>query len=247
MVDLEFHEEIGSTQTRAKALTAESTAETPQLVLAARQTAGRGRGANTWWAGPGAITFSWTIDPQAYGVAPSRWASASVAVALGICKELETIVSPVGLKWPNDVFVQGRKVCGVLVETVAGHGNPRMIIGVGVNVNNTFANAPPEIANLGTSLIDLVGRPFERTGVLLELLQQIDHELKRLGAADDRQAIEWNERSLLTDRDLELETPSGPIAGRCIGVDPEGALLLSDDSTVIRLVSGVVKRISPPL
>src|SRR5690606_15388684 len=114
---VEQHVEIGSTNDRALELAADPELPTPAIVLTERQTAGRGRGANVWQSRPGALTFSLLIDPPA-GLAPERVPLVSLAAGLA-AREAIASAAPghiAKVKWPNDVYLDGRKVCGILTE-----------------------------------------------------------------------------------------------------------------------------------
>jgi len=231
------------------------------LVLAKEQTSGRGRGANRWWAGPGALTFSWVIDPLMYNLPPERFASSAIAVGLAILDVIRDVLpeelrESCGLKWPNDIYVGSRKICGILCETNTGETStgetaPRMIIGVGININNRFTEAPKEIAALATSLVDLTGRLFPLEEMLAALLEGFDQELKKLAANDSNQQERWNVASLLTNRMVTIEL--GPplsqknAAGRVVRINEHGALVLQTEVGQRTVLSGTVKSISPPL
>ncbi|QDU97764.1 biotin--[acetyl-CoA-carboxylase] ligase [Lignipirellula cremea] len=246
---LDYFAESESTQTQARQIAAERELPMPALVLASQQTAGRGRGSNRWWSSPGALTFSWVIEPQQYEINTARLASCSAAIGLAVCRTLAPLLpssAPTcGMKWPNDVFLGGRKICGVLLETLASSRGPRLVAGVGVNINNSLDGLPPEVAKLSVSLREIVGRDFELTGLLLDLLAHMDQELHRLGQNDHDQPADWNACSLLVDRQTTVETPAGLIEGRCLGLDAAGALLLASEQGVHRVLSGTVVRIEP--
>lgn len=141
---VEYHDELTSTNDLALQLV--SGQPLPLLVVAERQTGGRGRGGNKWWAAEGALTYSLVVDAAALRLEQRSWPRVSLTVALAISDTLDELLPnrAVQLKWPNDVYLQGRKVCGILVETA-----PRfpgvLVLGIGVNVNNSLAAAPAEL------------------------------------------------------------------------------------------------------
>src|SRR5690349_2367368 len=111
---IEQHEEIGSTNDRAMELAVERDLPVPALVIAERQIAGRGRGGNVWRSGAGALTFSLVIERPA-GLPRERMALLSLAAGLA-AREAVVGAAPghdVKVKWPNDVYLDGRKVCGI--------------------------------------------------------------------------------------------------------------------------------------
>jgi BirA family transcriptional regulator, biotin operon repressor / biotin---[acetyl-CoA-carboxylase] ligase len=240
---VDFHDEIDSTNLRAAALTAgESPSErSTVLVLADHQTAGRGRGSNTWWSTPGGLTFSVLLRPDALELPTSRWPQLSLTAGLAVCEAIERLSPALApqIKWPNDVFVSGRKICGILIEAATGKQSC-IILGIGLNVNNSANTAPPELGERVVALSDVVEAPLRRADVLLGVLEQLTLAVGRLATNAADIHGEFSKRSLLTGRTVEIELPSGQLAGRCQGIDADGALLVETSAGVERCLSGVV-------
>ncbi|MBX3413750.1 MAG: biotin--[acetyl-CoA-carboxylase] ligase [Pirellulales bacterium] len=241
---LEFREEIDSTNNLAIALLAESALETPALVLAERQTAGRGRGTNRWWADGGALTFSLVISPDAAGISSERWPRISHCAALAVAEAIEEFVPTAEgqLKWPNDVYLAGRKVCGVLVEVpAASKGEPqRVVVGIGVNVNNSLAGAPEDVRARAISLADVCGTSTDMTAFLLTLVQRFHEALAHLAANDAVLFAGWSRRCLLSGRTVAIDIGGRQIRGRCRGVAEDGALLVESTGGLERVLGGIV-------
>ncbi len=184
----EHHESITSTNDRAAQRALDATAELPLLVVAGRQTAGRGRGGNRWWTGPGALCFSLAVDAQTVA-ADDRSPLVAVAVGLAVVATVAPRLphQPVGIHWPNDVLAGSRKLSGILVEVLP---NRRHVIGVGLNSNNTMADAPPELRSVACTLRDLSGKEHDQTALLIELLQRMEREFERLRQEPDRVAAQ---------------------------------------------------------
>ncbi|MCA9267970.1 MAG: biotin--[acetyl-CoA-carboxylase] ligase, partial [Planctomycetales bacterium] len=129
---LEFHETIESTNDRARDLAAQADAALPALVVAGLQTAGRGRGANRWWAGRGSLAFSLAIDIAAYSLARRRLPMLSLATAVAVGEALLAHDDRLDIrwKWPNDVFAGERKLAGILIEPLAARPE-RIVVGIG--------------------------------------------------------------------------------------------------------------------
>ena len=241
---VEHHGEIGSTNDRALHLAAQPETELPLLVLADRQTAGRGRGANRWWAVEGSITFSLAVESTAANIPARRWPQLSLTTGLAVCEALEELTGSADaqVKWPNDVYLLGRKVCGILIETPPIRD--RLVIGVGLNVNNSFRTAPADLQMMASSLVDYDGRPRDLTAVLLKMLERIEacwHTLADRGfdALIDR----WRNRSYLTGQTVTLNSGPQTITGRCVGIDGDGALLLQTESDLRRCHAGTILRV----
>lgn len=238
----EHHESIDSTNARAAQLAA-TDIDLPALIVAEEQTAGRGRGSNAWWSDAGALTFSLLIDASPDQLAQATWPLVSLAAALAIgdCLAARLPVERVELKWPNDVYLNGRKVCGILVEAPPVRP-PRLVVGVGLNVNNSMVEAPDEIAERATSLVDAVGQPLDREEILREIVVRFLDNLARLQAGELQLAERWSERCLLRGREIEVQAHGTLQRGCCAGIDDAGALILETSQGRKRLFAGTVNR-----
>lgn len=213
-----------------------------ELFVANRQTAGRGRGSNVWWSAEGALTYSVLTPPVE---TPAHCLpQVSLAMGVAICKAVEHQIpaSDVALKWPNDVYLNQQKVAGILIELTPASPK-RMVIGVGLNVNNRMADAPTEIHASAISMLDAAGKfatPFDRTEVLIACLSQIESHLdqffRRAGGLIDA----WREYSLLTGRYVEIVSPRAMISGTCEGIADDGALLVRTQAGLEPCHGGVV-------
>ena len=150
----EYHPSIGSTNDRAAECAAQSAGELPLLVLADQQTAGRGRGANRWWTGPGALAFSLLLDGRTVAVGGNRSPLVALAAAVAVVDAVAPLLPehPLGIHWPNDVMVGRRKLAGILIEVLP---DGRHVVGIGLNTNNTLADAPAELQSRAVTLRDL--------------------------------------------------------------------------------------------
>lgn len=164
--------QVSSTNDVAKRLAKEGAPE-GTLIVAEQQLRGRGR-ANRQWVSPPSVGlwFSLVLRPESHAEnvgLVSLLGSVAVAEVLGLS------TAQVGLKWPNDVLVQGRKVCGVLGETDF-HGSrlTHVVLGIGINVNQTVKMFPPELVNRVTSLRMATGSQVDREDLLVKLLMQVE-------------------------------------------------------------------------
>lgn len=242
--DLEVHEELRSTNDHALQL-APRLAETPHLVIARRQRQGRGRGANQWWSSEGALTFSLIVMLDRTLVPVSRWPEFSLAAGAGVCSALEGIVhaGDMRLKWPNDVYLNERKVCGVLVEVPPGESG-RLVVGVGLNVNNSLAGGPPEIQGRATALADVHGSRLDLTDVLSAVLRGIEAEFAGIESADPARGSRWRRRCLLSGRIVTLHDGARDVTGTCQGIQDDGALLLHTEAGPQAFYGGVITEFS---
>lgn len=238
---VEFHRDLASTNDLALELAGREGFRFPLLVLAESQTAGRGRRTNRWWSAGGALTFSLLLETGATQLPPSRWPQASLTAGLAVCEALEELLADVEihLKWPNDVYLQRRKVSGILVE--APRLQPgKLVLGIGINVNNSLAGAPDDVSNMATTLCDVAGHRFPLVDVLVRVLDKLARRLDWIGSRDRELRDRWRQRCLLTNRRVQIDTISGRLVGVCQGIDDEGALLLHTDEGSQRYLAGTV-------
>jgi BirA family biotin operon repressor/biotin-[acetyl-CoA-carboxylase] ligase len=149
------------------------------------------------------------------------------------------------IKWPNDVILHDRKVAGILIECPGGvaPAKDRVIIGVGINVNNSWHNAPPDVAASGIAICDVAGQSLDRQSILTAFLRAIEGRIKQLSAERAVLQDAWQERSCLTDREVTVETDGRKVEGRCTGIADDGALLVKTKSATERFYSGSVREL----
>lgn len=238
---VEHYETISSTHDRAHEV-ARSTdpGPLPLLVVAEQQTAGRGRGSNRWWTGHGSLAFSLLFDPARRTAANEPLPGRSLAIGAAIVDTVAPLLPghTVGLHWPNDVFVGEKKIAGTLVDVLAGG---RHVLGIGLNVNNTLSGAPDEVRGRAASLCELSGERIDRTALLAALLVNVNAALRDF--VDDPQAFggQFQELCLQTGRDVTIEAGGRRTTGRCVGIGPDGALLLETGDGLQRFYSGVLR------
>lgn len=248
----EVHQRIGSTNSRARELL--DVPDGPgRVVIAEEQVAGRGRRGRTWLSPPGRnLTLSVPVRPR-IDAADGWQLGLAVALAVrGACAGLVGSVGSigsVGLKWPNDlVAVDGRKLGGLLIETVIdGDRLSGAVIGIGLNVNWRVDEMPAEIADVATSLADVVGAAVDRAELLRAVLEGLERELE---------AVEAGLSPLDRYRDacdtlgafVRVEAHGGHIEGRAVDLDGTGALVVETSTGRVPLTSGeveMVRRIVP--
>jgi BirA family biotin operon repressor/biotin-[acetyl-CoA-carboxylase] ligase len=239
---LHYFHEVGSTNDIALSLAAAGAVEGTS-VLADRQHAGRGRLGRTWFSPPGAgMYLSAIVRPGSVDWLALTTLAAGVAVARAV-----TTVSalPIGLKWPNDLVIgqPWRKVGGVLCES-AGSGAEieALVVGIGVNLEPTAA--PPELANVATSIETELGRPIERSRLVVEVLAELNGILARLRAGDRAWVCdEWRRfgRAGLHGARVRWDDQGMERFGFARGLDDSGALLVESAGRIERLIAGEVR------
>lgn len=237
---IEVHPELGSTNDRALELCSQPD-QLPALIVAERQTSGRGRQGAVWFAPEGSLTFSLAVRPAAWGISLGQWPALSLTTAVAVADAVQPLL-PAGIqaqiKWPNDVFVNGRKQAGILLES-SPTTSDALVIGVGLNVNGALASAG-EQAPLGVTLEELTGRMHNIDALLENFIAAFDQRASQLGAGAEQLVAEWNQRSLLTDREVIIDLGAERVQGRCVGLANDGALRLATASDERILHSGTV-------
>jgi BirA family biotin operon repressor/biotin-[acetyl-CoA-carboxylase] ligase len=225
----------------------------PLVVWAKEQTLGRGQRQSQWWSDNGSLTFTIAINPRTHGLRVDQEPRLSLATALAVVKAIHSSGwkdSGIGIRWPNDIEVGGRKLGGVLperVETELGH---HIVIGVGLNVLTQLDQAPPAIKDMAASLaalqsVPMDGDPIQR--LLAAILGQFDRELRNLTQECPNQVQEWNRLNLLRDQTVWVNLGPQTIEGRVQAIDRQGALCLADSGNMqmYRLFGGQILRNAP--
>jgi BirA family biotin operon repressor/biotin-[acetyl-CoA-carboxylase] ligase len=232
---------IGSTNTAAMAAAAEGAPE-GSVFLAEEQTAGRGRGANSWQSPRSSGIYCSVIVRPA--LPPSEVLVLSLAAGLAVCAAIEQVASRVSadLKWPNDVLIDGKKVCGILTEMNAEATRVRyIVVGVGINVNQaSFSKDLP-----ATSLRLVTGSEWSRVELVAALLKSLDREYRQLLEGRDAQASILRRfaenSSWVQGKAVRIEENGAVFEGTTEGLDPRGFLQVRTALGMQMVLSGTVR------
>ncbi|MGH2581564.1 MAG: biotin--[acetyl-CoA-carboxylase] ligase [Anaerolineales bacterium] len=224
----EAFESVGSTNDVVAEWTHEGTTGIC-LAFAEEQTRGRGRSGRRWFTPPGsALAFSLLLDLTAANQA--TLGKLSGLGALAVCEGLESLygLSP-RIKWPNDVLLDGKKVCGVLAEAHwSGERMQALILGIGINVART-AVPPAELLDFpAASVEEIIGASVDRPGLLRKILERVLHWKERL---DEKEFINsWQQRLAYLNESIRLERLGAePTVGVVKGLRDDGSLKLQVD------------------
>lgn len=208
--------------------------------FAEHQSVGRGRRGRTW-----ASPFGGNVYLSAFwrfNTGPAALSGLSLAVGVAVIRALRLVGVPdVGLKWPNDILWQGRKLAGVLIEMTGESAGPcDVVVGIGLNVCMP-RNSGAEIDQPWTDVYSIVGSCISRNrlaGLVLQELLLALNAFERFGLEVFRD--EWGRWDLTQDKEVELRLHDRIISGRAAGIDNSGALLLFDGSVMQAYSAGEV-------
>lgn len=211
------------------------------LVIAEHQTAGRGRLGRTWDDAPGQnLLLSVVLRPP---LPPHRLGLATLAGGVAVAEAVAAWTAPVAprIKWPNDVLLNGRKCCGMLLESSLGGADAFVVLGVGLNVNQDAF--PPTLAERATSLRLETGRLIPRVALLTDLLARLEYWTDGLAAGDDaplREAFTARMLGLGEPATVRLAADDRPLDGVIEGIDADGGLRFRTGDAVRTLHAGDV-------
>jgi BirA family biotin operon repressor/biotin-[acetyl-CoA-carboxylase] ligase len=238
--NLVFHRSLDSTNTLAKELAAQGAPE-GTLVLAEEQSAGRGR-MGRHWVSPGYanLLFSLLLRPRIH---KDQVFVTTMILALATIKAVKSRTGLTSaIKWPNDIFVRGKKLGGILTEfSLRQEEIDYVVVGLGLNVNWS-PHRTEEASRLATSILAETGSRISRNDLLVTLLRIFEPYYGEVlsGQIDDFYKT-WNEASMIIGRNVEIVTPVEKTHGRALRIDRSGALIIEDDTgKEKRIISGEV-------
>jgi BirA family biotin operon repressor/biotin-[acetyl-CoA-carboxylase] ligase len=235
-----FLREVDSTNLCAAEM-AQGGAEEGEVVVSEHQRKGRGRLGRSWQSPPGVNLYaSFVLRPRIpAAVAPQITLTAGVAVA----EALSTYCAQgVTLKWPNDVQIGGRKVCGILAEMrLKGREVDFVIVGIGINVNIRREDFDPAFRDTSTSLREELGREISRLDVAVRMFNCFETWYGTF-IKDGFQTVRgrWLTCAGILRKEIEVRSGDELQTGRVLGIDDEGALLLEAQGKVRRVIAGDV-------
>jgi len=234
---LHYEETVDSTNRVAMEL-AQGGAPEGTVVLADRQTAGRGRLQRSWQSPPGCNLYLSVILRPA--IPPHDAAQITLLAGVAVAEAISAVCPErVGIKWPNDLLIGGRKVCGILTEAKMAMGRiDSVIVGVGLNVNIDSADFDPAHRETATSLREETGRDHSREDLLFLLCERFDQWYEIFlhdGFAPVREG--WLARAEMAGKRLRILFLDEMQEGVFAGIDRDGALLIADEKGAVRRIT----------
>lgn len=211
------------------------------LVVAGMQNSGKGRRGRTWISPPGTtISFSLGLKPD---FMPDKASMLTLVMALAVSKAIKQVTGlETGIKWPNDIVVNKKKVCGILTEMSAEMDYiDNVIIGVGINVNQE--SFEEEIAQTATSLHIEMGQKVSRAAIIQAAMEYFEFYYEKFVESCDLSTIigEYNEKLVNLSAQVRVLDPRGEYDGVAKGIDEEGQLLVEKlDGSLEKVYAGEV-------
>jgi len=209
------------------------------VVLSESQTLGRGRMGRKWSSPKGkGLWFSVLLRPS---LTANECTKLTIAAAVSLRRAINQITGATpDIKWPNDLLVKGRKVAGILTEMQAELDCVKyVIIGVGVNVNQSGDEFPEQLREIAASLKIITGVPINRTALAEEIFREMDKDYKRIAQGRFEEiAQEWAINCGSLNANVDIQTGHRRITGRAESLDEVGALLVRTEHGRIERVTG---------
>jgi len=220
-------QETGSTNDDLRKL-AEEGAPEGTVLFSERQREGRGRRGRTWYSQPGdSLLFSILLRPP---FPPGQGTLIPLLAATAVYRALTSMgIDNVGIKWPNDVLIEDKKVCGILCEmSVSLEGIEYALLGMGLNVSTPAGDFPEELQSIACSLNSATGKQWDRADVMVQILEDMAHLIQQLWDGDTASILEgWKEGAVTPGQQVDVTLGDGSrVSGQARGVTQEGALVL---------------------
>ena len=219
-------EETDSTNKYLNELCNKQCVEELTTITADFQTSGRGQRGNSWESEAGQnLMFSFVLYPTF--LKARRQFLLSQIISLAIKEELERYVSNISIKWPNDIVMNGKKVCGILTEMSAqlDYIN-HVVIGIGINVQNE--SFPKEIEQVATSILMETGQHVNRAELIEAVLEQFERYYEIFLETEDLSGLvkEYNAHLINMQKQVRVLDPKEPYEAKAMGITPHGELIV---------------------
>lgn len=235
--NMELHSVIDSTNTRAKALAAQG-AEHGTLVCASSQTGGRGRfGRKFHSPDGGGIYMSLILRPR---IPAEQAVMITSMTAVAVARAIERLADvKVGIKWVNDLFIEGRKVCGILCEAGMDFESGQLEYAVvGIGVNTARAEFPEELEDIATSIGNICGHDISRSRLVAEICNCMDEMYPQLGT--NAFMAESRERSVVLGKKITVLRGDSRFPATALDIDDQGGLVIETENGTEVVRSGEI-------
>jgi len=235
---LYYYEEIGSTNDEAFRLGQEGAPE-GTVCIADRQSAGRGRMQRVWHSPPCANIYTSILLRPSFD--PFRAGQISIAAGVAVAETLNPVCDgKATLKWPNDVQIGGKKVCGILAQMkTSGVAIDFVVLGIGINVNITQEQFPKDIQEIATSLSIAAKTELSRPDLIIRLYENMAKWYRELQIGFDPVREKWLGLAPMIGQNVSVRFGDETASGKALGLGDDGSLLLeTDENKRVRVSAG---------
>jgi len=242
-----YFDSVDSTQNQALKM-AEDPANNGTVIIAEKQTSGKGRLGRRWISPKGGIWFSLILYPE-FDISITTLFPIASALALSKALEKTFKISP-ELKWPNDLTIKGKKIAGMLVDvSLESNKIEKLVLGVGINFDvdvKQIEKMLKETPNFyGITSLDGQKKNIKAKQLVQTFFEELEKIYELLNKKEIKKIIsEWTKRSSTIGENVELNTKNGKIKGKAIKIDNDGALVISENSKTHRVIAGDIAHIS---
>jgi BirA family biotin operon repressor/biotin-[acetyl-CoA-carboxylase] ligase len=233
---LKYYKQLPSTQTAVKKL-AEKGFDEGVLVIVDKQTHGYGRIKREWNSNVGGLWFSILLKPA---IRPDEVSKLALLLGIALNRTLKKYRVDTDIKWPNDVFVNGKKIAGILIEMSAEQDRVSWVVaGVGININNKL---PKNLADISISLKDVLGKELDRAEILAELLTEFECIYNNFcNNGFEIFAREYNCNIAYKNKTIIVDDGYSIVSGINFGIDTSGKLIIKTKTGLKKIISGTLR------
>ena len=242
-----YFDSIDSTQNQALKM-ADEPANNGTVIIAAKQTGGKGRSGRKWISPKGGIWLSIILQPK-FDISITTLFPIASALALSNALEKTLKISP-ELKWPNDLTIKGKKIAGMLVDvSLESNRIENMVLGVGINFDvdtKQIEKVLKDSSNFyGVASLSEQKKKTKPIQLVQTFLVELEKIYDLLNTKQTKKIIsEWTKRSSTIGKNVVLDTRDGKIKGKALKIDEDGALVVSDNGKINRIIAGDIIHLS---
>ena len=239
--NIHLYQEVTSTNDLAKKFV-DNNAPEGTVIIAEHQTAGRSRGKNDWVSPEGGIWMTLILKPEVNLVEASKL---TIVTGVAIAKTLHDHFNiDAGIKWPNDILINNKKICGILTEAVTDYDKLKaVLIGIGIDINFNSSDLPENLQDIATTVNEESNDEIKRPEILkifFSIFEELYDEYKE---GNFKHIIaEWRRLSSTTGNRVKVYKDGKAMIADAVGIDNQGALIVElDDGSLEKIISGECK------
>jgi len=238
-----YYRELESSNLTAKekARSKKNTVPEGTVIISERQTGGKGRLGRKWFSPTGGIWLSIILYPH---LSPAYIPRITLITAVAVVRAIKELTGIQGqIKWPNDILIQGKKVCGILAEMSAELDLINwLVIGLGINVNIDHEEFPVELKDITISLMDILKQKISRIKLVQLFLREFEKCYNMLNKKESLALLnEWKLYSYTLGKKIKIKTGNKIITGQAMDINDKGVLIVKQDNgEYIDIISGTI-------